>query len=82
MRAPACRGSLSGMDGVSPRLILKCRELRKSFGDLVAVNGVSLAIAEGEIYGFLGPNGSFRKSSKLVAAAGERRPPDPRPREW
>jgi ABC-2 type transport system ATP-binding protein len=33
-------------------------ELTKKFGSRVAVDRVSLAIAEGEIYGVLGPNGS------------------------
>ena len=33
-------------------------ELRKSFGELQAVDGVSFALAAGRIYGLLGPNGS------------------------
>jgi ABC-2 type transport system ATP-binding protein len=33
-------------------------ELRKSFGSLHAVDGISLALAPGRIYGLLGPNGS------------------------
>jgi ABC-2 type transport system ATP-binding protein len=33
-------------------------ELRKSFGSLHAVDGVSLAFTSGRIYGLLGPNGS------------------------
>jgi len=32
--------------------------LRKTFADNVAVNGLSLQIKQGEIFGFLGPNGS------------------------
>jgi len=32
--------------------------LRKRFGDLVAVDGIDLALAPGRIYGLLGPNGS------------------------
>ncbi|HXV21629.1 MAG TPA: ABC transporter ATP-binding protein [Desulfuromonadales bacterium] len=32
--------------------------LTKAFGEKVAVNGLSLRIERGEIYGFLGPNGS------------------------
>ena len=38
--------------------ILECRGLRKSFGERVAVDGVSFHIAEGETYGLLGPNGA------------------------
>ncbi|HYN69673.1 MAG TPA: ABC transporter ATP-binding protein [Candidatus Eisenbacteria bacterium] len=32
--------------------------LRKRFGDLLAVDGIDLALAPGRIYGLLGPNGS------------------------
>jgi len=38
--------------------ILELERLRKSFGGLVAVNGLSLSVAEGEILGFIGPNGA------------------------
>jgi ABC-2 type transport system ATP-binding protein len=32
--------------------------LTKNFGDFVAVNGIDLDVRKGEIFGFLGPNGS------------------------
>jgi ABC-2 type transport system ATP-binding protein len=38
--------------------VLAVEGLTKAFGDKVAVNGLSLRIERGEIYGFLGPNGS------------------------
>jgi len=38
--------------------IIEVRELTKSFGTNIAVNKLSLRIRAGEIYGFLGPNGS------------------------
>jgi len=38
--------------------VLVCSELRKAYGELQAVNGVSLTVAEGETYGLLGPNGA------------------------
>ncbi len=47
----------------SNRLILECRSLRKAFGDLVAVNGVSFHIAQGETYGLLGPNGAGKTTT-------------------
>ncbi len=37
--------------------ILQARELRKQFDALVAVDGVSLSLAPGEILGVIGPNG-------------------------
>ena len=41
-----------------PGVIIDARELTKSFGGRVVVNRVSMQVAQGEIYGFLGPNGS------------------------
>ncbi|WP_199439232.1 ABC transporter ATP-binding protein [Umezawaea beigongshangensis] len=34
------------------------QDVRKSYGDLVAVDGVSFTVAEGEFFGILGPNGA------------------------
>ena len=41
-----------------PEYAVVTDKLRRSFGDVHAVNGVDLAVREGEIYGFLGPNGA------------------------
>ncbi|HVF98361.1 MAG TPA: ABC transporter ATP-binding protein, partial [Chloroflexia bacterium] len=38
--------------------MLSVRDLTRSFGGLVAVNGVSFDIYPGEIYGLIGPNGA------------------------
>jgi ABC-2 type transport system ATP-binding protein len=37
---------------------VEARELRKSFGDIRAVDGVSFELGAGRIYGVMGPNGS------------------------
>ena len=37
---------------------IKTRDLTKNFGDLVAVDRVSLEISQGELFGLLGPNGA------------------------
>ena len=47
----------------SDQRILECRELRKSYGNLVAVNGISFHIGEGETYGLLGPNGAGKTTT-------------------
>jgi branched-chain amino acid transport system ATP-binding protein len=42
--------------------ILEVRDLRKSFGGIVAVDGVSFTVDEGEILGIIGPNGSGKST--------------------
>ena len=42
---------------------LELRDVRKSYSGLVAVDGVSLAVPEGSIFGLLGPNGSGKTST-------------------
>ena len=42
--------------GLAPAV--EARQLRKSFGDIRAVDEVSFALSAGRIYGMLGPNGS------------------------
>jgi ABC-2 type transport system ATP-binding protein len=47
--------------------------LRKAYGDLVAVNGVSFEVFEGEFFGILGPNGAG-KTTTMEMVEGLRRP--------
>ncbi len=43
--------------------VLKIQGLSKSFGDVLAVNDLSLNIFKGEIFGFLGPNGAGKTTT-------------------
>ena len=47
--------------------------LRKTYGNLVAVDDVSVSVAEGEIFGILGPNGAG-KTTAIECAIGLRQP--------
>ena len=39
------------------------RDLKKNFGDFTAVDGISLSVKKGEIFGFLGPNGAGKSTT-------------------
>src|SRR6185295_18909635 len=41
---------------------IEVRSIVKKFGDFTAVNGVSFAVEEGEIFGLLGPNGAGKST--------------------
>jgi len=51
---------LAGMSSSAPipAPAVEARDLRKSFGEIHAVDGVSFELTAGRIYGLLGPNGS------------------------
>jgi ABC-2 type transport system ATP-binding protein len=44
-----------------PAIVVK--DLKRSFGDVHAVQGVDIEVEEGEIYGFLGPNGAGKTTT-------------------
>ena len=46
------------MASPDPELVIDVTGITKRFGDKTAVNGIDLQVRRGEIFGFLGPNGS------------------------
>ena len=47
--------------------------VRKQYGDLVALDDLTLSIDRGELYGFLGPNGAG-KTTTITILTGQQRP--------
>lgn len=43
--------------------IIEVRELKKKFGDFIAVNSINFGVRKGEILGFLGPNGAGKTTT-------------------
>lgn len=68
----ARRGSMAPEVTVSAPAVL-ARDVRKCFGAVTALDGLTLSIGAGEIYGLLGPNGSG-KTTFIRALAGLVRP--------
>ncbi|MFZ5849716.1 ABC transporter ATP-binding protein [Nocardioides pakistanensis] len=48
--------------------MLRCTDLRKAYGTLQAVDGVSFEIRPGETYGLLGPNGAGKTTAISIIA--------------
>jgi len=53
---------VSGGDGMA----IVTRELRKRYGPRVALDGLDLNVPRGQVYGFLGPNGSGKTTTLRV----------------
>ena len=56
------------MDG-----IIEVKGLTKTYGDVTAVNNVSLVVRKGELFGLLGPNGSG-KTTMIKCLTGQLKP--------
>ncbi len=69
----------NGQNGRERPVVVDVKGLTKQFGDLTAVDQVNMTIRRGQIYGFLGPNGSGKTTfirmlcGLLTPTAGEGR---------
>jgi len=64
---------LTGMDQAPAETVLKVTDVTRRFGDVTAVDRLSLEVRRGEILGFLGPNGAG-KTTTLRMLCGLLRP--------
>ncbi len=48
--------------------MIDVRQLRRSFGPIVAVDGISFAAQKGDVVGFLGPNGAGKSTAMKMLA--------------
>ena len=51
------------MSGVTVLHAVRCDALHKRYGDIVAVDGLSLTVQRGECFGLLGPNGAGKTTT-------------------
>ena len=51
------------MSGVTNSHAVRCEALHKRYGDVVAVDGLSLIVERGECFGLLGPNGAGKTTT-------------------
>lgn len=48
--------------------MIETRQLTKRYGDLIAVNHIDLNLSEGDVFGFIGPNGSGKTTTMRMIA--------------
>jgi ABC-2 type transport system ATP-binding protein len=48
--------------------VIETRKLTKRYGDLIAANEIDLSLKEGDVYGFIGPNGSGKTTTMRMIA--------------
>ncbi len=48
--------------------MIETKQLTKKYGDLIAVNEINLKLVEGDVFGFIGPNGSGKTTTMRMIA--------------
>lgn len=46
--------------------IIKIENLKKRFGEFAALDGISMSVEKGEVYGFIGPNGAGKTTTTRI----------------
>ncbi|GAG81976.1 unnamed protein product [marine sediment metagenome] len=46
-------------------IMISVSDLKKFFGDVKAVNGISFDVNKGEVFGLLGPNGAGKTATSI-----------------
>lgn len=54
---------MSNVEGTNSEALIELRDVRKVFGDRLAVDGLDLAVRRGEIFGLLGHNGAGKSTA-------------------
>jgi ABC-type glutathione transport system ATPase component len=57
--------------------VIDVKDLHKDFGRVHALNGLDLRVCEGEIHGFLGPNGSGKTTTIRILLGIQHVPGEP-----
>lgn len=65
--------SVAAATEIATDVLVEVKDLRKTYGDLVAVDGVSFEVEAGTIFGLVGPNGAG-KTTTVECIEGLRRP--------
>jgi ABC-2 type transport system ATP-binding protein len=53
---------------IKPKLAIEIKNLSKSFGNVLAVDNVSITIEQGQLFGFIGPNGAGKTTTIKILA--------------
>ena len=48
--------------------MIETRDLTKMYGDLYALNRLTLKLEQGDVYGFIGPNGAGKTTTMRILA--------------
>jgi len=53
----------AAMEGAKEQFAIRCVGLTRRFGKFTAVDGLTLSVRKGELFGFLGPNGAGKTTT-------------------